>query len=58
MCLMTFVNATYLDDYITFCATVLHSKLIHAIYIFFFFCKNIFIYLNVTNIFTKLYFDV
>jgi len=29
MCLMAFVNTTYLDDYITFCATVLHSKLIY-----------------------------
>jgi len=45
MCLMAFVNATYLDDYITFCATVLHSKLIQYTL---FFCKNIFIYLNVT----------
>ncbi|KAL4131307.1 hypothetical protein QTP88_008640 [Uroleucon formosanum] len=27
MCLMAFVNTTYLDDYITFCATVLHNHL-------------------------------
>lgn len=41
MCLMAFVNTTYLDDYITFCATVLHSK-------FTYFFINIFIYLNIT----------
>jgi len=26
ICLMTFVNNTFLDHFITFCATVLHSK--------------------------------